>query len=73
MIWVCTFFTKFLISGYFVPSGKAHVMYLSINSTTSLSSFSSVFEHLLHEFGHLYAQSLNFGTPFDLQNSTFEQ
>ena len=42
--WVCTFFTKLFISGYFVSSGKAYTMYLSINSTASLSSFSSIFE-----------------------------
>ena len=34
------FFTKLLISEYFVSFGKAQVMPLSINLTTSLSSFS---------------------------------
>ena len=38
--WVCTFFTKLIIWGYFDSPSRAHVMCLSMNSTSSLSSLS---------------------------------
>ena len=45
--WVYSFFTKLLISGYFVSTGKAHAMYLSIHFTTSCPLFHHILEHLM--------------------------
>ena len=71
--WVCTFFAKLLISGYFVSSDKGHAMCLSMNSTSSQLSFSSILEHLIHELRHRHVQFFHLETPFSHQSLKFDQ